>query len=142
VGWLLFTSIWLVGCTTPPTAPPLASAPIDWNEADRWSVHVVTQDADGDLRVARIWIVVLDGAGVIRTQQSRWWKNIERGSFCRIRIDGHDYPVEVHELTDLALRRRIDQAFADKYGWQERMVISDDRAASDDHYMRLTVEQP
>ena len=84
----------------------------------------------------------MDGAGVIRTQQSRWWKNIERGSFCRIRVGGHDYPVEVEELTDLALRRRIDEAFAGKYGWQERMAISDDRAATDDHYMRLTVNAP
>jgi hypothetical protein len=127
--------VWGIGCTT----TPIASAAIDWNATDHWSVHVVTQDADGDLRVARIWIVVIDGAGVIRTQQSRWWKNIQRGSFCRIRVDGRDFPVAVEEISDLAARRRVDQAFEEKYGWQERMVISEDRAATDDHYMRLTM---
>jgi hypothetical protein len=131
---LSIISISAAGCAT----PSLVAAPIDWREADRWSVHVVTEDADGDLRVARIWIVVLDGVGVIRTKQSRWWKNIERGSFCRIRVDGRDYPVDVEEVTNLDLRRRVDEAFASKYGWQESMVISDDRAASDDHYLRLT----
>ena len=134
--WTLFLGVLLAGCAT----HPLASAPIDWVEANRWSVHVVTEDADGDLRAARIWIVVLDGAGVIRTQQSRWWKNIERGSFCRIRVDGREYPVAFEELTDLAVRRRADVLFAEKYGWQEAMVISEDRAASADHYMRLTAE--
>lgn len=133
-GAILIASIAIAGCAT----PPLAQTAIDWNRADRWSVHVVTEDADGDLRVARIWIVVLDGVGVIRTEQSRWWKNLERGSLCWIRTGGFEYPVEVEVVTDLARRRRIDAAFATKYGWQERIVISEDRAATDDHYMRLT----
>ena len=132
----LLIGFWIVGCVT----PPVASVPVDWNAVDNWSVHVVTEDADGDLRVARIWIVVLDGAGVIRTQQSRWWKNIQRGSFCRIRFDGREFPVDVEVLTDLAVRRRVDIAFAEKYGWQERMVIAGDRAATDDHYMLLTAK--
>lgn len=130
----LLIGFWIAGCAT----PPVASGPVDWNAVDDWSVHVVTEDADGDLRVARIWIVVLDGGGVIRTQQSRWWKNLERGSFCRIRFDGREFPVDVEVLTDLAVRRRVDVAFAEKYGWQERMVIAGDRAATDDHYMLLT----
>ncbi len=88
--------------------------------------------------MARIWIVVLDGVGVIRTEQSRWWKNLERGSLCWIRTGGFEYPVEVEVVTGLAQRRRIDAAFAAKYGWQERVVITEDRAATDDNYMRLT----
>jgi hypothetical protein len=134
--WAL--ALLLAGCA----APPLASTPIEWSEADRWSVHVVTQDADGDSRVTRVWIVVLDGAGIIRTQQSRWRKNIERGSPVRLRIEGRDYPVRVEDLTDPGVRMRIDEKFAEKYGWQEKMVISEDRAATEDHYMRLTAAGP
>ena len=127
----------LCSISTGCASPPLAQAPIDWDAANRWSVHVVTEDADGGLRVARIWLVVLDGRGVIRTGQSRWWKNIERGSFCRIRTGGHEFEVATEEVTDLAERRRIDAAFQVKYGWQETLVMPSDRAGTNDHYMRL-----
>lgn len=125
-----------VGCAS----TKQATAPIDWEAANRWSVHAVTEDADGGLRVARIWIVQHDEAAVIRTQQSRWWKNLERGSFLRIRVDGQEYPVGFEPITGLATRRLADEAFAQKYGWQETAVIQDDRAASSDNYLRLTAQ--
>lgn len=126
----------LAGCAS----TKQATAPIDWETANRWSVHAVTEDADGDLRVARIWIVQHDATAVIRTQQSRWWKNLARGSFLRIRVGGQEYPVEFEPITDLATRRLADEAFALKYGWQEAAVIQDDRAASSDNYLRLTAQ--
>ena len=115
-----------------------ATEPIDWMDVDDWSVHVVTEDADGDLRVTRIWVGVVDGAGMIRTQRSRWRENLERGSPCWLRVGGIDYPVNVEFVTDPELRRRTDLAFLTKYGWQERLVIEENRAQSDDPYMRLT----
>ncbi|MCG8589148.1 MAG: DUF2255 family protein [Proteobacteria bacterium] len=120
-------------------APRAAEQPLDWANTDRWSFHVVTEDADGGERVTRIWFAVVDGAGVIRTRRTtRWWGNLERGSALRVRMDGLDYPVAVALVTEPAERERADAAFAAKYGWQERAVIPDDRAASDDPYMRLT----
>jgi hypothetical protein len=53
-------------------------------------------------------------------------------------VGGLDYPVDVEVVTDPDLRRRIDAAFLAKYGWQDRMAIGADRAASGDPYMRLT----
>ncbi len=98
---------------------------------------MVTHDADGDERVTRIWIVVHDGLGAIRTGESRWAKNILRGSAVAIRAGGFDSVVSATEIEDLAIRRSIDTEFANKYGWQESAFIKNDRAASEDHYFRL-----
>ncbi len=130
---LLITLLVAPGCAS----PPIADRPIEFESVDPWSLHVVTEDADGDVRAARIWIVSLDGDGYIRTKQSRWFANLERGSWCRIRVDGREYPVEVEMIDDPVLRERIDAAFAEKYGWQESLVIGDGRAQSADPYMRL-----
>lgn len=124
-----------VGCA----APRAARTAIDWNaeESQAWSVHIVTEDETGRPRVTRIWHVQLDDGAAIRTGESRWWKNIKRGSSVYLRVGGVDYPVRVQPVVDAGLRERIDLAFAEKYGWQERLVIGENRAASDDHYMLL-----
>ncbi len=128
--------VWLVvalGCVS----PPIAQQPLDFAALDAWSVHVVTEDPDGDERVARIWIVALEGEGYIRTKSSRWFANLERGSWCRLRVDGREYPVQVEFITDPAVREQVDAAFHARYGWQERLVIGPGRAQSADPYMRL-----
>jgi hypothetical protein len=117
-----------------------ADQPISWSEAEDWSVHIVTRDEDGRARVTRIWLVIVDGSGVIRTGQSRWWKNLDRGSPCHIRLGGSrgvEYAVSTDEITDAAERARVNEAFAAKYGWQEQLFIPSDRASSGDHYLRL-----
>lgn len=128
----------LAACTSLSPAP----GPIDWAEVDDWSVHVVTRDSDGDLRVARIWLVVVDGQAAIRTQDSRWFANIQRGSDCWIRRSGGDHPVNVELVSEMSERKRIDAAFLEKYGWQESVIIEDDRAETDNPYMRLSAKAP
>jgi len=109
------------------------------SEADfeSWSVHVLTWDADGDLRKTRVWIAAVDRTPYIRTGQSRWWENIERGSPTRILSAGRAYPVVIEEVDSQLLRAKIDEAFTAKYGWLGRLVIDDDRAQSADPYLRL-----
>jgi len=108
-------------------------------EADfeRWSVHVLTWDADGDRRKTRVWITSVEGTPYVRTGQTRWWRNIERGSPTQILSAGHAYPVVIEEVVDPSLRAQIDAAFAAKYGWVGRLVIGSERAQSDDPYLRL-----
>ncbi len=121
-------------------SPNPASQPVSWDQLTDWSVHVVTEDGDGDLRAARIWLVVHEGRGVIRTGSSVWAENIERGSAVSIRSGGVDFPVLATAIRDLAERRSIDEEFAKKYGWQESAFIPSDRAASDDRYFRLVAK--
>ena len=130
--WLV-AILTLAGCATPvPADGPLAKA-----NFERWSVHVLTWDANGDRRKTRVWIAEVDGSPYLRTTESRWWRNIERGSRTQILSAGYTYPVSPEAIVEASLRARIDEAFATKYGWLGRLVIDNDRAKSDDPYLRL-----
>jgi hypothetical protein len=125
-----------VGCAN--TTAPLATDPIDWPMLDdHWSLHVVTIDPDGDERVTRVWLAVVDGQGAIRTNESRWWRNLERDPRIRIRLSGTDYALRSESVTDLEARARIDEAFLAKYGRWERMMFSQERGKTHVHYATL-----
>ncbi len=112
--------------------------PIDLRAAaERWSVHIVTRDPDGDERVTRIWLAALDGVSVIRTGDSRWSRNLERDRSCRIRVSGTDTPARVEFVATHEENARIDDVFLEKYGWQERVFIWGDRGETHENYARV-----
>jgi len=112
--------------------------PIDLQAAaERWSVHIVTRDRDGDERVTRIWIAALNGVSVIRTGDSRWWRNLERDRNCRIQVSGTDTPARVEFVSEREEKARIDDVFLEKYGWQERVFIWGDRGETHENYLRV-----
>ena len=122
---------------------PVAQAPINWQEADdRWSLHIVTVDPDGDERVTRIWLAIVDGEGTLRTGDSRWWQNLERDANCRIRLLGNDYPVRAEFVTEHEEKVRIDDAFLEKYGWLERIMFRQERGETHESYARLHRQPP
>ncbi len=117
---------------------PVAQGPIDWRVADdRWSLHIVTVEPDGDPRVTRIWLAIVDGEGTLRTGDSRWWQNLERDPTGRIRLLGIDYPVRVEFVTRHEEKARIDDAFIEKYGWLERILFRQERGETHENYARL-----
>ncbi len=119
-------------------AVSVAQEPIDWRAADgRWSLHIVTVDPDGDERVTRIWLAIVDGEGTLRAGDSRWWRNLERDAHCGVRLLGIDYPVRVEFVTEHEEKVRIDDAFVEKYGWLERIMFRQDRGETHDNYGRL-----
>ncbi|MCP5057768.1 MAG: DUF2255 family protein [bacterium] len=124
-------------CTVACTLPPAADRPLGEADFERWSVHVLTWDADGDRRKTRVWMVAIEGTPYVRTGQTRWWQNIERGSETQILSGGDAYPVTIEPVVAASLRAEIDAAFATKYGWLGRLVIDAERAQSDDPYLRL-----
>jgi hypothetical protein len=97
---------------------PAAAGDIDWAAvADVETVHVLTTDEDGDARVTKIWLVVLDGVGYIRTsRRATWGRNVERDPDIALRIGDTDYPVRATFIVDAAERARIVAAFEEKYG--------------------------
>jgi hypothetical protein len=130
---LLIVLISMAGCAS----PPIAEGPLGEADVDRWSVHVLTWDADGDRRKTRVWIAAVAGTPYLRTAQTRWWQNIERGSKTRILSGDRVYRVSIERIEDSILRSEIDSAFTAKYGWLGKLVIDDERAKSADPYMRL-----
>jgi len=98
-------------------AAPLAAAP-EWAAvADEETVHVITTDEDGDVRETKIWLLVLDDVGYIRTSRStRWGDNVERNQDIALRVSGADYPLRATFVEEDAERARIVAGFEAKYG--------------------------
>jgi hypothetical protein len=95
----------------------------DWSSArDESVVEILTSDADGSLRETPIWVVVIDGAGYVRTNDSKWLANIRRGSAVRMRLRGVESPMSATEVRDAALADRIEEAFKAKYGVTQRLM--------------------
>jgi hypothetical protein len=113
-----------VACAACAATPvPEATAPIDWSAvADESVPRIVTVDPDGDARVTKLWLVVVDGAGYIRTSGTRWFANIERDPDVVLRIGGAAYPLRAKLVLDADLRDRINAAFRAKYGFWDRSV--------------------
>jgi hypothetical protein len=104
-------------------ASGVLAQPVDWNAAQTESViEILTSDADGSLRETPVWIVVIDGAGYVRTNDSKWLANIRRGSAVRLRIAGAESPVEAKEEPDAALMQRVEAAFKAKYGLTQKLM--------------------
>ena len=96
---------------------------------DRWSIfaetgtiEIITVDEDGDLRETSVWIVVLDDAGYVRTNDSRWLANIRRGSAVTLRAKDSELVVRAEESEDPAEYDRVEEAFKAKYGWMQRLM--------------------
>ena len=131
---LLLLCLTCLACTSIPVsteAPDLTA--ID----DKWSIHVVTLDSDGNERVTRIWIALLDGDPVLRTGESRWWANLGRDPAIRIRLSGQDYAYRAKLVDDPQVRVRVDEIFLAKYGRWERMLFPQERGATHENYARL-----
>ncbi len=98
--------------------PPGVWAP--FVETDIIEIH--TQDEDGDSRETKIWIVVLDGAGWVRTNDSRWLANIRRGSPIELRADDTRLAATATEIEDEGSYDRVEAAFKEKYGAMQKIM--------------------
>jgi hypothetical protein len=113
-------------CAT--SAPPASVTPLDWAAvADEGTPTIVTRDPDGDERVTKLWVVVVDGEGLIRTGDSRWFRNIERDPNVDFWIGGHSYPLRAELVTDPSLKERAGDAFREKYGWTDIPFANPDK---------------
>jgi hypothetical protein len=95
----------------------------DWSpfaEAD--VVRIVTQDEDGAERDTPVWFVVVEGDGFVRTNDSRWLANIQRGSRVALRLDQMERPVTAEELSDASLSAAVEEAYKAKYGFVQRVM--------------------
>ncbi|MDJ0786255.1 MAG: DUF2255 family protein [Myxococcota bacterium] len=102
-------------------AAPIAA--VDWStHADADTVVVITNDEDGSVRETTIWLLVLDGEGYIRTGNTTWAQNLERGSRLSLRIGEETLELGFSRVEDEALFERIEVGFREKYGFSDRLV--------------------
>ena len=99
------------------------AADFDWAPAREQSVvEIVTTDEDSEPRETSVWIVVLDDAGYIRTNDSTWLANIRRGSSVLLRVGEQERDVRASEVDDAATTARVEAAFKAKYGALQRLM--------------------
>ncbi len=99
-----------------------AEAP-DWESLrEVQTVLVVTADEDGESRETKVWIVVVDGVGIVRTGNTSWGENVARKPELVLKVGEAAYPLQVEFVEDDATRQRITDAFREKYGFSDRMV--------------------
>ena len=104
------------------SGPAAAEAP-DWASLrDVQTVEVLTTDEDGAPRETTVWLVVVDGAGYVRTASTSWGDNVVRSSELALRAAGSSHPMRVEFVEDDALRQRVAEAFAAKYGLSDRVL--------------------
>jgi hypothetical protein len=104
-------------------AATAAATETAWSPFEEASVvQIVTQDEDGSERDTPVWFVVVDGAGYVRTNDSRWLANIRRGSSVVLRLDETERPVTSEEVGDTAVTAAVEEAFKTKYGLMQRMM--------------------
>jgi hypothetical protein len=99
------------------------AAEIDWTPfAEEEVVVILTVDPDGETRETSVWVVVVDDAAWVRTNDSRWLANIRRDPELRMRVREREYPLRAEESPDAAIRERVEAGFKQKYGWLQRMM--------------------
>ena len=114
-GALALVAVWVSLAAT--------AEPFDWRAASEESViEILTSDADGAPRETPVWIVVIDGAAYVRTNDSRWLANIRRGSPVRLRVRQVESSMAAKEVQDGALSARVEEAFKTKYGFTQRVM--------------------
>ncbi len=85
-------------------------------------IEIVTEDLDGDRRETKVWVGEFEGRVYVRTNDSRWFINIQREPKFVLRAGGRVVPVIGEVVLDDELRRQVDDTFREKYGWQVRMM--------------------
>jgi len=103
--------------------PAGVAAAAEWAPfAETKTIEIHTQDEDGEARKTKVWIVVVDGTGYVRTNDSRWLANIRRGSTIEIRAGETTLAVGASEVEDEAVRDQVEEAFKAKYGAMQKFM--------------------
>jgi len=103
-----------------------ATTILDWSAiAGDQMILVVTTKADGEPRTTRLWLVVLDGSGYLRTSDTPWSHDIERDPTFLLLARGVSYPVTAARVTyGTDEHTRVMEAFGEKYGLLGRTVLA------------------
>ena len=100
----------------------LASAAADparagWSDVkDEQEIFAILHDENGEAREVKIWLVVLDDHGFIRTRNTSWRADLERDPKAALKIKDQTIPIRPVPVKDPELYKRVNEAYTEKYG--------------------------
>lgn len=87
-------------------------------------ILVVTTDPEGQPRTTRLWLVVIDESGYLRTSETPWSHDIERDPSFSLLAGNTSYPVSATRIGfGTEEHARVMAAFGEKYGLLGRTVL-------------------
>ena len=83
---------------------------------DEKEIIAIVHDEEGKPREVKIWIVVLEDNGFIRTRNTSWRGELERDPNARLKIAGKEIAVRPVPVKDPEVYRKVNEAYTAKYG--------------------------
>src|SRR5258706_1820785 len=96
-----------------------------WSDyKDEQEIFAVVHGEDGKPREVKIWLVVLDDQGFIRTRNTSWRADLERDPKAALKIRGVEVAIRPVPVKDPALYDRVNEAYTAKYGVTPHVFLS------------------
>ena len=119
---LALTTLLLAGALALASAHPARAAWSDYK--DEQEISAIVHGEDGKPREIKIWIVVLDDHGYIRTRNTSWKPDLERDPKAALRIKDKEIPIHPIPVRDPELYKKVNEAYTAKYGITPHVLLS------------------
>ena len=104
----------LVSAALAIAAQPARAAWSDYK--DEKEIFAVLHNEKGEVREVKIWIVVLDDHGFIRTRNTSWRADLERDPKAALKIKDKEIRIRPVPVKDPELYKKVNEAYTAKYG--------------------------
>ena len=114
---LLFTTALAIASADPARAA--------WSDfKDEQEIFAIVHGEDAKPREVKIWLVVLDDQGFVRTRNTSWRAALESDPKAALRIQGKEIPIRAIPVKDPELYNRVNEAYTAKYGTMPHVFLS------------------
>ena len=104
------------------SADPARAAWSDFE--DEQEIFAILHGEDGKPREVKIWLVVLDDQGFVRTRNTSWRADLESDPKAALRIQGKEHPIRAIPVKDPELYDRVNEAYTAKYGRMPHVFLA------------------
>ena len=88
-----------------------------WSDfKDEQEIFAIVHGDDGKPREVKIWLVVLDDQGFVRTRNTSWRADLERDPKAALKIKDKEILIRPVPVKDPELYKRVNEAYTAKYG--------------------------
>jgi hypothetical protein len=104
------------------SADPARAAWSDFK--DEQEITAIVHGEDAKPREVKIWLIVLDDQGFVRTRNTSWRADLERDPKAALRIQAKEIPIRAIPVKDPELYNRVNEAYTAKYGTMPHVFLA------------------